>query len=254
MRCDFHIHSHFSPDSKQTLEKIVSKGKEHGLDVIAVADHNNVKSVEALKEIDKKGIVFVPGAEYSTDIGHVLALFCPKGAADCGLVMINGKYKHDDILKMAEAQEGIAILAHPFIYQREPGLSDLKKFFAIEGYNARAGYKKKSTANLRAKSAGEAAGIPLTAGSDSHRPEEIGRAYIEYECQRPYTKEKIIAAIKGGGRIKGRPTAPYTVAFSQLHKGFQQRDPRTIVKNLIKIPYGLCIRMFAPKDHIKFGG
>lgn len=252
MRCDFHIHSLFSPDSRQTLEEIVAKGKEKGLHVIAVSDHNNIRSIAALDKVDKKGIVFVDSAEYSTDIGHVLALFCAKSAAEWGLVMAKGKYNYKEILAMVEAQQGIAVLAHPFIYKREPSPAQLQEFFAIEGYNARAGYRKKSTANLLAKAAGEALGIPLTAGSDAHRPVEIGGAYIDYDCEPPYTKEKIIAAIKSGGKIAGRPTPPDVMAISQLYKGIKQKNGRLIAKNLLKIPYGWCVRLGAPKDFEKF--
>ncbi len=254
MRCDFHIHSCYSPDSKQGLADIVTKGKAMGLDVIAVCDHNSVESVTALKAIDTKGIYFIPGVEYSTDIGHVLALFCHKDAKDCGLKMEKGKYNHEEIISMAKEQGGVAILAHPFIYKKEPTAADLKKFFAIEGYNARAGYKKNSTANLLAKAAGEKNDIPLIAGSDSHRPIEIGNAYIEYDCPPPYDKGKILDAIKKGGKIYGCPTAPDIIAVSQLYKATKEKNIKRIGKNLLKIPYGFYIRLFAPKDFKRFGG
>lgn len=76
---DLHIHSALSPcaDNSMTPVNIVAAAAASGIEMLAVADHNSIKNVEAAMEVgDALGITVVPAMELQTleDI-HLLCLF-----------------------------------------------------------------------------------------------------------------------------------------------------------------------------------
>lgn len=76
-RSDLHIHSfggsHDVKDSTMTPTAIVKTAIAEKLDVIAVADHNEIKNVEAtLKAAEGSPVLVIPAVELSTPDGHLL--------------------------------------------------------------------------------------------------------------------------------------------------------------------------------------
>lgn len=66
---DLHIHSCVSPcaDREMTPEAIVARAREAGLELIAVCDHNTVRSCDAAADAARAaGIGFIPGIEVTT--------------------------------------------------------------------------------------------------------------------------------------------------------------------------------------------
>ena len=49
---DLHIHSKFS-DGDYTLEEIVDKLKENGIDIFSITDHDNADSIRTMQYVDK---------------------------------------------------------------------------------------------------------------------------------------------------------------------------------------------------------
>ena len=97
-KCDLHRHTtldvpgEFDFDPKNFLMECVSAG----LDVVAVTDHDRTDHIDAvMEEAPNHDIIVVPGAEISTDRGHVLAL-APGGDGPiildelCGRVPVTG--------------------------------------------------------------------------------------------------------------------------------------------------------------------
>ncbi|GAB6039007.1 AAA family ATPase [Fundidesulfovibrio butyratiphilus] len=83
-KCDFHIHSNASiGDSHMSIEEIVDKAIEQGLNLIALTDHNNVSNIDSfMSYARKKGISALPGVELKTEAGrppvHIIVLFPEK--------------------------------------------------------------------------------------------------------------------------------------------------------------------------------
>ena len=80
-KCD--LHRHTTPDAPGEFEfepqKFLLECVGDGLDVVAVTDHDRTDHIDALmEEAPNHDIIVVPGAEISTDRGHVLAL-APSG-------------------------------------------------------------------------------------------------------------------------------------------------------------------------------
>ena len=80
-KCDLHLHSDASiGDSNMTVESIVDKAVEQGLELIALTDHNNVANMDKFIVYAKsRGIGALPGVELKTDMGrpavHLIVLF-----------------------------------------------------------------------------------------------------------------------------------------------------------------------------------
>lgn len=72
---DLHIHSNFS-DGNYSIEEIVDKVKDAGIDIFSITDHDNIESISAMNKIDKKGLIYIPGVEISCEKGpykmHIL--------------------------------------------------------------------------------------------------------------------------------------------------------------------------------------
>jgi predicted metal-dependent phosphoesterase TrpH len=65
---DLHIHTHFS-DSTSSPEEIIEQAHEHGLDCIAIADHDTIDGIAPAIEAAKKyGIEVISGIELSSEI------------------------------------------------------------------------------------------------------------------------------------------------------------------------------------------
>ena len=78
-RYDLHIHSALSPcaDDDMTPVNIVATCSALGIDILAIADHNAIKNVEAAMEVgDVLGVTVVPAVELQTNEDlHLLCLF-----------------------------------------------------------------------------------------------------------------------------------------------------------------------------------
>ena len=74
-KCD--LHRHTTPDAPGQFDfdpqNFLMECVRDGLDVIAVTDHDRTDHVDAvMEEAPNHDIIVVPGAEISTDRGHVL--------------------------------------------------------------------------------------------------------------------------------------------------------------------------------------
>lgn len=167
MKLDLHVHSKYSPDSSTEPRELVKYAKKLNLGGFAVTDHNSVGAYDCIK--DEKDIIIIPGIELSTLSGHVIGLWVknniPKGLS-----------VEETIIKIHESG-GIAIAAHPYRYIT--GLKEYNvrsnKFDVIEIMNGRCLPKN----NMRSEQLAKSLNLPVSAGSDSHYLEDLGRAYIE---------------------------------------------------------------------------
>ena len=66
---DLHLHSKASFDGRMGIEEIAALAKARGLDGVAICDHDVVYTGPT--EVD--GVLILPGVEFSTEYGHLLA-------------------------------------------------------------------------------------------------------------------------------------------------------------------------------------
>ncbi|MEG0824799.1 MAG: CehA/McbA family metallohydrolase [Oscillospiraceae bacterium] len=246
MKCDMHIHSNLSEDSFSKPEKIVAAAKRAGMDGIVLANHDRVMPKETLESLRDRGVLIIPAAEYSTDVGHVLALFTEEHIGILGVEKAGKVYPYRETIDAIHKLGGVAVLAHPSTDGKEVQEEVLRCFDGVEAANSRSGYRAKGRANVLAAAAAEQAGLQ-TAGSDSHFLFEIGRSYVELPVEPPYTREKLLAALGDRPKIVSRPTNPMVLTASQIYKngraGHYLGACKQVVKLLLRLPM-LAPRLF----------
>ena len=63
---DLHIHSKFS-DGDYSVEEIIDKLKFYGIEIFSITDHDNIQSIKAMENADKKVLIYIPGVEISCE-------------------------------------------------------------------------------------------------------------------------------------------------------------------------------------------
>lgn len=127
VRGDLHIHSyggsHDVSDAAMTPEAIVQTAASNGLSIIAIADHNAIKSVEpAIQAAALSNVLVVPAVELSTMQGHLLCylpdfqrlhqFMSQLGVRDSGLPTSRVENSMLDCLTRLQPLGGFGVLAH----------------------------------------------------------------------------------------------------------------------------------------------
>lgn len=172
VRIDLHLHSAYSPDSSSTLEEIIERARECGLDRIALTDHNTVEG--ALKLAQMAPELAIVGEEVKTVEGEVIGLFI-KGR-------IAPFMSPEDVMDQIRGMGGLTYIPHPldrrranFRPERMVELAD--RIDIIETYNPWCD----PMANQAASRLAEELDKVTATGSDSHGAHELGRSWMEVE-------------------------------------------------------------------------
>ncbi|MBM3933711.1 MAG: PHP domain-containing protein [SAR202 cluster bacterium] len=200
LRADFHMHSHFSPDSVLSPRRMAERCRAVGLTCVAVTDHNSIQGAMAIREfaVDIKVII---GEEVTTADGEVTGLFLEKEIPK-GLSAV-------ETCKRIKDQGGVVSVPHPFDRYRtkvisRSALEDIRPFIDIvEAFNAR---NNRRVDNEKARAFAVEHGYLMTGVTDSHTAMELGRTYTEmpdFDGTPDGFKEALREA-----RIVGRPMTP----------------------------------------------
>jgi predicted metal-dependent phosphoesterase TrpH len=174
-RLDLHVHSSFSPDGEMTPAELVRAAVERGLHGIALTDHNSMEGIGPAREAALKhpGFLVIPGMEISSADGHVIALGV-QHPVPAGLPV-------NETVERILAAGGLPVASHPF--RNFTGLDEAQirgaGFEALEALNGRSPKRK----NLRACRLAMSLDLGLSAGSDGHRPVEVGRCCVIAETE-----------------------------------------------------------------------
>jgi predicted metal-dependent phosphoesterase TrpH len=198
MVIDFHIHSKYSFDCFLEPARIVDAARRFGLDGLAVTDHDTMDGVEEFRRL-APDLYIIAGQEISTKAGDVLGLFLKTPVAPC--------LDEDVVIRQIRAQGALAVLAHPYKWphvRRDPVV--LKKFDAVEVFNARNNIPVPYYENWVIKRAAGRWGLRGIAGSDTHEGFELGCARTVFGFDRSEaTDERLKSAISAGHmEIQGR--------------------------------------------------
>ncbi len=195
LTCDLHVHTNFSKDGESSVEEILKRAQDVGLDAIAITDHDSVDGVKKALACSTEVLV-IPGIEVSTKQGHLLVLGVTE-LIPSGLDVIA-------TVEIVRRLGGLAILPHPYHIWRH-GVARRKKagmdiVDAIEVFNSR---YIVGSANTKAARIAKRIGKPCVGGSDAHNARFVGfgRTVVDAEKNVPAILDAIRAGkVSCGGR------------------------------------------------------
>ena len=214
MRFDLHVHSQYSHDGRMTCSDLIAAARRAGLSGLAVCDHNTLRGSVAAQANCPSDFVIIPGVEYSTDLGHVLAYFITRGAEDTSLPRLdNGCFLFSALAPFIKEQGGLLVAAHPLRNRDSIPGSLLNGVDGLEVFNARQMARWPQTTAPTLRQALTRDGL-FTAGSDAHRFGEVGGAYVELEARTP--EDVRTALLSGQYACHGRPARRRHEALGRL--------------------------------------
>ncbi len=223
LKIDLHVHTCYSTDAFTTLKEVVFYAKRHGLDGVAITDHNTVEGALRIKKRSTKDLVVIPGIEASTAKGHMLGLNVTEAIPE-GL-------EPSETVEIIHERGGIAVAAHPSTLTKSGlGFHVFQKGMnidAIEAVNS-ASFPFFLSTYLNRRIAVRL-GLPQTGGSDSHIPETIGLAHTIIDANSDL--EEVIQAIKKGLIIPCGKPVPWRL---RLHTIMQKRRKSSLSLKLIQ--------------------
>jgi predicted metal-dependent phosphoesterase TrpH len=190
VRLDMHMHTEYSRDSRVALAQFAELAREAELGAVCITDHDTIEGALRLREMNT-GLQVIVGEEITTADGELVGLYLEKPVAP-GL-------SAEHTIQLIHEQGGLAYVPHPFSRNRRRHLrrSVLERVAPsldiVEVFNAR---EVASSSNVLALEFARQHSLPGGVGSDSHRPIEIGRAYVDVA---PFvTPQELLVALSEG--------------------------------------------------------
>ena len=209
LKADLHIHTEYSMDCNTSLEKVIRRCLETGINCVAIADHGTIEG--ALKMQSLAPFPVIVAEEVLTPHGEIMGMFLREGIPS-GLSI-------EQTISQIKAQDALVCIPHPFDRLRHSGLNGdiieelVEQIDIIEVFNSRSLTHQPST---RAQMFVEKYGITKSAGSDAHTVYEIGNAYVE--MPEFNSRDDFLQAL-ARGKISGHRTNPlihFASAFARL--------------------------------------
>ncbi|MHB8895042.1 MAG: PHP domain-containing protein [Candidatus Geothermincolia bacterium] len=190
-RIDLHVHSLLSEDNLADPEECIVRAIEFGLQGLAFTEHYSYAAsepLERLKERYRDKILVVRAVEFSVEEGHCLVF-----GVDTDRLCLPYAPAAELIREVSRAG-GVVIPSHP--YRAGSGLGDrilaLPGFAAVEGHNG----CNHHSFNQRAIPMAQRLRLPVTGGSDAHRPVEVGSCHTVFPER--VTEENLVALLAAG--------------------------------------------------------
>jgi predicted metal-dependent phosphoesterase TrpH len=190
VRLDMHMHTEYSRDSRVALSDFAELARNAQLGAVCITDHDTIEGGLRLREMDT-GLQVIVGEEITTADGELVGLYL-KEKVPPGLTA-------DRSIDLIHDQGGLAYVPHPFSRNRRRHLRRIAlervapKLDIVEVFNAR---EVASSSNVRALEFARQHSLPGGVGSDSHRPIEIGRAYVDVVSF--VTPQELLVALREG--------------------------------------------------------
>jgi predicted metal-dependent phosphoesterase TrpH len=194
MKIDLHCHTKYSCDNDLEPSDLIEQAVCMGLDGICITEHFSVEASRPVEDIAvPDGFLVFRGVEISTDIGHLLAF----GLKSDSWNIWNADLYLDarEVIDRIHGLGGICAPSHPFRGWDSFGAMVLE----IEGLDAVETHNGGNTLemNVQAMSCARMRNLPSIGGSDSHRKEQIGRAYTVFSNP-IQTMDDLVSEIKKG--------------------------------------------------------
>ena len=172
MRVDLHLHSRYSHDSSTSLEDLIERARECGLDRIALTDHNTAEGALQLATMAPE--LTIVGEEAKTREGEIIGLFITR--------RVPPWLRPEEAMDLIHEMGGLTYVPHPLDrnrshYRSERIVELADRIDIIETYNPWC----EPDANRAAAELAADLGKVTATGSDSHGILEIGRSWMEMD-------------------------------------------------------------------------
>ena len=205
---DIHLHtSRYSRDSKLDPEKLVQQAVRTGLDGVVITEHHHVWNDEELQELvtqsDEPGFILLAGFEYTSSQGDILIYVL---TLDQCREFVPGR-PPEEAVQRARDYGAACVAAHPT--RAGLGFDDRISRLDLDALEV-ASVNLKAHEQRLAHSLAQALDRPVTASSDAHRLDDVGRYATEFpDIIR--TLPELVAALRGG-RFQAVPAARHGAA------------------------------------------
>lgn len=172
MRVDLHLHSRYSHDSRTSLDALIERSRECGLDRIALTDHNTVEGALELARLAPQ--LAIVGEEAKTLEGEVIGLFITR--------RLPPYQRPEEVMDLVHEMGGLTYVPHPFDRNRSHFRSDrivelADRIDIIEVHNPWCEH----AANVAAARLAVDLDKVTATGSDAHSAHELGKSWMEME-------------------------------------------------------------------------
>jgi predicted metal-dependent phosphoesterase TrpH len=172
VRVDLHLHSRYSHDSRTSLESLIERSHQCGLDRIALTDHNSVEGALELARMAPD--LAIVGEEAKTLEGEVIGLFITR--------RLPPFLRPEAVMDLVHEMGGLTYVPHPFdrnrSHFRAERIAELAdRIDIIEVHNPWCDHAANAAA---ARMAADLDKVTAT-GSDAHSAHELGRTWMEMD-------------------------------------------------------------------------
>lgn len=239
-QADLHIHSNVG-DGTASIEAILERAEQLGLDLVAVTDHDTLEGSLAARELAARRnlrVGVVPGVEVTTRQGHLLALWVERPVASrCPLA---------ETIAAVHRQGGACIVSHPMSWlSNSVSLRSLRA--VVETGDAAVRLDGIETLNptlpgrvtrAAARAFQRRHGLPQTGGSDAHCLAAVGSAVTLFEGR---TGDDLRRALAGG---RTRPAQLFSVRLADMELlAFMRQNLRSnLARRKLPLPLGGLLR------------
>ena len=197
LKADLHVHTSLSDGDD--LKRVLSYAKIKRLDILAITDHNTLKSIKVAKLI--KDPLIIPGIELNYNFAHILIL----GIDENFKVKLN----FYEVVDTCKDNGYITILAHPAIFMVstkdyvKKNHSKIRLLNAVETYNSM--YPYFNLMRTLSEKLANTFKLAKVGGSDAHKAEHVGNCYTLLDSEKN-TDEILQAIIKRRTWVYGHPS------------------------------------------------
>jgi hypothetical protein len=165
LKGDLHAHT-VASDGVQTVKELAERALRHGLDFLAITDHNQTISSDSLPKVD--GVTLIPGLEWTHYKGHSNFLGCDQPYD--GSFMANTPAEVQAHFESAHQRGATIVINHPFD-EGCPFLFDLNTlpFDVLEVWNGPMRESNIKAVGLWHSLLAAGKKVAMCGGSDFHR-------------------------------------------------------------------------------------
>jgi len=165
LKGDLHAHT-LASDGVHTAEELGWKAQRHGLDFVAITDHNQMVTPVALPRMD--GMTFIPGIEWTHYMCHANFLGCGK-PYDAPFAA-NSLEETLERFQSARKRGALVVINHPFeeVAKLSYDINSLP-FDCLEVWNGPMRESNIKALGLWHSMLSSGKKVPITGGSDYHR-------------------------------------------------------------------------------------